>query len=553
MANDVLLTSVNLRLEVADIGDFEVVDCQLNYGLTEIPSATVTLAVGRNALNTSQKAKIHESASKLTSMLTAKIYATIKGQFSKDAAWPEDETVVFEGRVAGTGFNRLLGQANYQLHLIHWLADLSFSSTLSQQSHPGNPSKYTFGAVRSTGKSGAKDSTMLGSMVGSPKTLFTARNIEEDLWAKSIHPTLCLIAEQDLIDISGDLRHISEKNKTNDLAKAALSRFEGGDCGKKPSDYTPPLSLLNDGAITQNIVDAIRNVIGGFTTQAWAQSTMWDLLAGPMAQSFMFGVVPQAEKALVVPTLPGFSQTYEIGIDADDYDFAQLSGAIPRPLRGVGVFGGIQSNTGPMVGGTTRIGGFWPKEGDLDEIPDGMIKLISAPAWIANIPMGRSAPRDTSGTANQQITNTATTPTEEDTKPDSEGQAETKSARTIEAARFADRYAHAMYVNEVLRGKNGSISGKLRFDIAPGSTIRIEGKRESFIGSEDQLGEDLYGMVTKVSIGLNAENAKAGTGFIISSVRDEADKDNPRFTTEKHPLYGKAFKGAPIVDAYKVT
>lgn len=553
MPSDVLRVKIDLRLEIEDVGDFEVTDCQLSFGLNEIPTAQCVLAIGRNALDTSKRAKIHESATYLKSMRKAKIYATITGDFSEDKKWPEGEKMIFDGRLCGTGFNRMLGQAGFTVHLIHWLADLSFSSILSEQSHPGNPTQYTFPAIRrNKGNTGAKDSSMFGSV--SAKSLFTWDNLEEDLWGKALQPTLCQLAQTDLIQLTDNNFQLAEKVRKNDLALAALARMEGGGCGATPSEYTPPLSLIHDGSLTGAVANAIRTAVGSIQQDAWAASTVWDLLVGPMAQMFMFGVVPQVDRALVVPTLPGFSETYEIGINANDYDFAELSGAIPRPLRAVGIFSGVAAPAGAMTGGNFKIGAMWPEEGDADyEIPEGMVRIVSAPSWLSNVAAGEGAARSTSGTAQAKPTGTATTPVTDSTKPDIPNNGETKAERTSDAEGLYKRLAHAIYVTEALRGRNGSVSGKLRFDICPGSTIKLEGQHEVFIGSSDKLGQDLYGMVTKVSIGLNANQGRAGTGFMLSGIRDETENGDKRFTVEKHPLYDQAFKGAPLVADYKIT
>lgn len=552
MPNEVLMVKIDLRLEIEDVGDFEVTDCQLSFGLNEIPTAQCVLAIGRNALDTSKRAKIHEAASYLKSMRKAKIYATITGDFSDTQQWPAGEKMIFDGRLCGTGFNRMLGQAGFTVHLIHWLADLSFSSILSEQSHPGNPTQYTFAVVkRKKGPSGAKNTDKLGSV--SVKRLFTWDNISKDLWGQALQPTLCLLAQQDLIKITADMTNLAEQNQKNDMALAALSRIEGGGCGVEPSEHTPPLSLTHDGSLTGAVANAIRSSVGSIGQDTWASSTIWDMLVGPLAQSFMFGIVPQVDRALVVPTLPGFSQTYDVGLNANDYDFAELSGAIPRPLRAVGVFSGVSMSVGAMTGGNFKLGAVWPEKSDMEEVPEGMIRIISAPSWLSNIAPGASAVRDTSGTAKSKPTGTATTPVTTETKPEVENNGTTNAERTIDAEGLYKRLAHAMYVTEALRGRNGSISGKLRFDICPGSTIKIEGQHEAFIGSSDKLGQDLYGMVTKVSIGLNANQGRAGTGFMLAGLRDETENSDKRFTVEKHPLYNQAFKGAPLVPDYKLT
>jgi hypothetical protein len=111
-------------------------------------------------------------------------------------------------------------------------------------------------------------------------------------------------------------------------------------------------------------------------------------------------------------------------------------------------------------------------------------------------------------------------------------------------------YAHAAYVGRGLLGRNGSLFGKLRFDIAPGSNIIIKGSSEVFIEG-DQTAEQLYGTVVRVSFRMDASKGQAGTGFSFMHIRTEAENKDDKTSVEKHPLYETTFVGAPLIDFYQ--
>ena len=168
-----------------------------------------------------------------------------------------------------------------------------------------------------------------------------------------------------------------------------------------------------------------------------------------------------------------------------------------------------------------------------------MFLVKAAPPWLANVASCGMNVQDTYGAAS------ATTPGGGSVKV-----SPSPSEKVREAVDIYGDYAKAMYIQEALRGRQGMVTGKLRFDISPGSNVWIEGNSEKFIGESDKLGQNLVGMVMRSTFGLNAEQAKASTGYYLGYVRTEEENTDDRLSVETHPLYKGAFKGAPLVDAY---
>jgi hypothetical protein len=95
----------------------------------------------------------------------------------------------------------------------------------------------------------------------------------------------------------------------------------------------------------------------------------------------------------------------------------------------------------------------------------------------------------------------------------------------------------------VLSQRYGEMSGKLRFDIAPGSIIKI---KEPDLRTASEV--TTYAAVTHVSFVINAEQHTAGTSFTLLNLRSELENNDELYTSEKPPLYpdGK-WVGGPLV------
>jgi hypothetical protein len=118
-------------------------------------------------------------------------------------------------------------------------------------------------------------------------------------------------------------------------------------------------------------------------------------------------------------------------------------------------------------------------------------------------------------------------------------------------SRFAEHY----FKTEVLSQRFGELSGKLRFDIAPGSVVQIETppddptKRNREVTPEDSV----YATVIQVSFVINAEKAAAGTSFVLSHLRSYGENTELQYTrcencggADRPPLYSKPWFGGPL-------
>ena len=119
--------------------------------------------------------------------------------------------------------------------------------------------------------------------------------------------------------------------------------------------------------------------------------------------------------------------------------------------------------------------------------------------------------------------------------------------RTIK--NLLDRYAESVYVHEALKSRQGSLTGKLRFDIAPGSIVRIEVAGDAFV-PKDRLGEALFANIIRVTISIDANAQKAFTSFNLSHVRTEDENTEAGMAVDRHPLYDAVWTGTSLSDEF---
>ena len=562
---DVLRAEFDLSLFLDGLGEFKVAQFSSDFSFNQIPRAMCVLATGRLASDGQTPAKIHANLDAFVHMMKAEVRLRPSGEWNNELDWPEEETRIFDGRLLGTGFQKISGKVQFVVYLTHWLADMNFSSSLSSNSHPSNPSQYTFSAVvESLIKSGlAGGKPYLLSQTAEADSI-NFQTVREDLWARALKPLFCALAEEKHVRISGELAQcVQLVAGNNEQALSALKRIEGeigaGDAGEQcsleRSCFTPALSMEfgdDADAIPQEIADAISQTIRRQTIESFAQSTLWGKLVGTIGPQFMFSVVPLVERALVVPFMPGIRQTYCKVISSGDYNHIDLPAELKRPIRAVAIYNGKEMITNLVGGGqsSVRIAGVGGCFAPDDATDQGMIYFQRGPSWLDNIPSSGISAGNTLGINGRIPASTVTTPRAN--KDDGlKGGDVDREQRVTSALELYNGYAHALFVIEALRGRTGILSGKLRFDISPCSNVKIFGTTEKFLSKEEDLqGRTIIGTVLRVSTVIDAEASRAGTAFQLGYVRTEQENRDDKTSVDNHPLYTTRFLGAPMVDEY---
>jgi len=225
-----------IEAEIAGQKFDDIVAISATFGLNSIPTASLTVAVGHDARSgRTREATIHKLRKTLKPRDKAKVWLTISPTAGKTTKMEDGRFLIFEGMLAGIGYQRSHNSANYVIQLIHWLDDLNNSSALNGKWFQNAPFLMAANAAfRALQKEGTAHSSV--PIIDANSEFINKSNIQSDLWAEVIKPIFKKIAEWE-VPSSGDAN--------NDAALEALKRIPAGDpSGPQAANVkTTPLSL----------------------------------------------------------------------------------------------------------------------------------------------------------------------------------------------------------------------------------------------------------------------------------------------------------------------
>ena len=107
-------------------------------------------------------------------------------------------------------------------------------------------------------------------------------------------------------------------------------------------------------------------------------------------------------------------------------------------------------------------------------------------------------------------------------------------------------------MSNAINGRLGSFTTKLRYDIAPGTILKLErGPENPFdTSSYMRLPVTNVAQVSRVSNNINAESGIASTTFEVVHVRtEEENKDESgMYSTDEHPFFGGKYNYESLVE-----
>ena len=536
--------------------NFDVAAIQLRFELNSIPTCTLSLPVGRDAANVNEVATIHEAVQDMT--IQAEVEVFCEGQHRADSRgttefgmFPPGEFRVFRGYVIGTGWRRGVQQAQFTLHCIHWLVDLNFSSPLTRSTHPINPNIWFFPAGFGGGRAGA---VLEGNFVGNtiPAEFFTD-DVLDDFWAadagqQGILGFFKALSSDDRFNYTaledqgigaGDNGLPNSDPLINGEALRALQRFEPVPDGEYVLGVPLPLEAgaWGEHAAANMTVHMGTEAMNGIETM-----TLWDKLSGQLHADFMYSIVPLVDKALIVPYVPGLRNPFHRTILADDYESIELHGDMPRPLRAVMCFVHMSSFSGAAISQANPInyadaGGVF----DNPENKDGMILFKHMPLWLSIVQgfghAGSSTP----------VSSTVRTATAVNAGVASPAPQAAKIVK--DATPLWNKYAQTVYVHETLKNRQGTVSGPARFDIAPGSLIRIEAAEDRFVLQALEQQPTFYrATVLSITTIIDSEGQRAGTTLHLAHIRTEAENMSGAYSVDRHPFWKTKWAGCVLVE-----
>lgn len=526
---------------VLDGKTIDVAGFQVDFELNSIPRATVRLPLGRQVPSNAASA-IHGLVQSLTEQVPIQVYCQVAATSTSDRSvrglgLPTGAFLCFDGYAAGGGYARNnQGAAQYAIACNHWLTRLNQGSAFSASSHPGNPARYSYGALM---PSAADTGALNWTAITGASDVITQGNLATDAWGSAFHPWFRRLASSDgfwatEVNLKGD--------GTNKPALLALDRMKPG------LKYGVAAQLRSTLSIDVDVAAEIAADVVKLTSDPTfaANQTLWDILVANLAPDYLLAVVPRVASALVVPYIPGNRGTAGAAyakILAQEYVGIQVDAAMRRPLRAYGILSSLATRDGATMDDTpedasTGIGGWY------DTKKDGTVMIQPGPRWM-NAILSPSRYVDAASGGDLKAIGNAQFPGA-GAAGDAGAQAKDRAKNTIKP--LLDAYAKARYAQEVLQGRQAVITGAFRLDIAPGSLVEIEGASEQFIADLDQFGLGYFGEVLRVSLSVDAETPAVGTAFHVGNVRSAAENADDKTSVDGHPLYEATFQGCPLVD-----
>lgn len=568
-----LILSIGTNLGVPENLEVPISSIRANHDENGIPFCVVSVATGRDVnyetvLKGLSPLYTKGNQIRLPTRASLLLKVTMEDKVGDTSqTWPEDWFEAFDGWVADVAPSLSMGSSSTTIRLVHWLADLDFSSPYSEDAFPTTPADFLFSAATVHGTGIARPivgSTALSVAV----SRFNATSVTTDFWDtgdSGLRPFLEAVASERLMNWQQIQRFTNvagQQNvpRVNNLMTTALERFEPflEDDGFTYYTYGSPIQLRGD-------LNGVNQIASKIALQAalaarspmFIGSTMWDRMISGMTSQYMFSIIPMTDRALTVPYVPWQKNTW-VTIHSNEFDVIEYSLQSRRPIRAVAVIATYGSQTGLRVdqqaGGPTNgqrqvMGYYEPQDSPVNGSRNGMTMYVEAPAWINDLVMhtgvsNLTAPADAkipfAGVPGVAVANQALQTIIRE-----------KSAA---ATALATALAKATYLQETTKWRQMVISTALRFDISPGSSIRIFSSPDRMVNeilndNELPIGEEMVGRVVRVSwtLDLSGQSPTAATVFHLAYLRSAVENDDSAFAADDHPLWSTTWTGAPLV------
>jgi len=522
----------------------------ITYGLSDIPTASAQIALGRD-VRTQNDSSVYGAVDSIKQMAEAEIWVLgALGDFNTSGTggvrkqFPQaNGAVIFKGYVSGLTYRRSAGRVTLIVNFVNKLFDLSASSGGSKDVVPGAPHSF----MQSTMEEGPGG---IYYTHGATKLSGTLPDQIKTDFSKAIMEGLKYIADNNQLQTNDHElwcgRSPIDEREANNRALNVIEQFGTweGIATFSSSPYMAPYVSACPLLLHTNGFELAGRVISDQIGMSLASTSMWGTLVYSVLPGFGAGIIPMARGAILAPVLP-MARQHQATIFPGDYADFNLSAQSQRPLYGVGVMAnyimGTLTDKDPKqcVGAT-----FVAKADNGSPINDGMWLFVNAPPWLEDYT--NFDPKSSTGDAD-------VIKVLSDVSHDAVGVDDIAVDRDVgsEVTDWNDgmsKYAQMMYATQALRGREGTLVGKLRFDIAPGTTILISAKGDQLSSGVDTLATDMLGFVARVTISINAEQASAVTTFELTNLRTAKENETDRFSLDAHPFFGQNyFKYAPIV------
>ncbi|HSN70706.1 MAG TPA: hypothetical protein VLT59_04320 [Steroidobacteraceae bacterium] len=513
-----------------------VLSINVAYALDTLPTASLVLAVGREPTS-NEEAKAVEAFLDARPYSSVKIY--IKGETEMDSprddpGFPFDEEVmIFDGYLEGVAYETRRtpagGSVSLVAHCVGWLAALGGSVSSVQTNTVKGPGG--FDEIANFGpEAGVLDVTTTYGVA--------VEGVVTNMWTDFVKPLFREIAGDD--NVWGE--------SSNQSALAALDRMDNSSGVSQDADTSLIFPLGQIDVPTEFVQQYLLETLARTIYNQWRDKDMWSVMV-LLADQFRFAIVPiidSAYCAAVFPTLGG--EIYTL-IELDEYHHIQYRAdaqANVTRLAVVDAYGATSNPRDPEVK-ISGVVGLYQIE-DVLETGDetvGLTREIGAPGWLLPLTTVGKLTRISIGGDALGIPD-AVNPGAFVEEPDEQYNEIYSNYITSE---LGDNYARLLLENLFFRRRAGTLTGRFRLDIAPGSTIAIQVINDKF-SDEGATPREIVAMVTRVTLKMDAGSysgtGSADTTLELSHIRSQDEHDDDRLVSVEHPIFETRFVGTKL-------
>lgn len=499
---DAVYEKIRGRAEIAGVGEMDITQLHVEFPLNDIPFGWITLAVGTD-VDTGKAVNTSSLAAQLSTQAKVKVYLKI----GKDG-----EKCIFDGFTTGTSWIRSTQEMGYSVGMVGWMESLRSSSALTQSFSVVSPGDLFASATALVDTFPVWQAVVAG--------LKYRGQLASDTW-NGCKAALKAICKTKFLTASGRAAIGGSGIAATDNTGAieALDKFTGD-------------NIAIQAYAASDIGERMAHTLGAIGWGGQGGDTIWSMMLA-LAGAFGFAIIPKVSSARCVAFTPMLkSSAITKSITADTYQWVRGGTLSAKRARGVVLLGKLDvSPTYP----DKKLKETKYMAGRYDSGLAGQWTLLSTPAWLGGLtPLTKKTP-ETTGVGfigGVRANGDAAAPG----APPDNSAAEVYNA--FRSDKLGDNFAHDQWLKLVLRGRSASLVGKVRYDIGPGSNVKIETAR-SITGSRV-----MYASVNKVSIDVDVAKSHAGTTFEIDSMRT-AEED--KLCVAKHPMYDTVFAGDSLI------
>ena len=517
---------------------FPITSASIIASLNSIPVATVTIATGTR-LQDGRLSPIHEEQGQR--LRNPETWPWAKIHFRN---LQTDETaVIFEGFADSSGHNFSFSSTEITLTIRHWLYALDAHPCISSITHPSSVAAFTQmlfykSLPGSTGTGGDHDqkSGLVFRQMLDELFLAGVEGFSKDIIQNGILESLRLLTKLSEYytpwDIAGliDEEKILKSDVPLSIDSILNDRIKSGDTSNAQlqSNEFPILKIqsrYDSDAISERMFDALM----ASDSESFQLNSLWAALI-QLASAFGFMLVPRVHELRFIPkwfTPQIVSPKVLKGIVSSNgtWEYSRSIGAaivLPTSVAGKGISAIDTPGMHSLEDGSAMsvYGVYTPPH----EKP-GTLLIRQRSDWAGEVSFPGLV--NNPYTMDQKESSRDTTTTD-DQVPTAEKEADSRS--------FYTALAEEAYWDEILKGRRTDLVCPIRFDVCPGSTVKVRNSGDIRLRSQekDRLATEFLGFVLSVRMTFDTINASASSQYKLSHVRDAGSEND---ILEHHPIY----------------